>query len=258
MCHQHGLGRRSSGHIVEEGVAVSLPAGESMPGALFSPTDAATGSVVLVSDIYGMTDFYLDLARVLADEGFMTLVVDYFFREGGLQEGTREEAFARKQRCDEERTIGDVGAAVDWLGRRAGTEGSRTGVLGFCLGGTLGLDLAAEREDLAVVSYYGFPASMPGPDSAPAPIDLADSITGPILAFWGDQDPNIPVETIDKFANLMREHDVDYEQTVYPGVGHGFLAGLADENASEDDPAWESWRRTLEFLRRELGGSDEN
>lgn len=256
MCHQHGLGQQSSEHVVEEAVAISLSTGETLPGALFGPDGEATGSVLLVSDIYGMTDFYLDLARVLADEGFMTLVVDYFFREGGLQEGTREEAFARKQRCDEERTIEDVDAAVDWLGHRAGTEGKRTGVLGFCLGGTLGLDLAAERDDLAVVSYYGFPASMPGPASAPAPIDLAGSITGPILAFWGDEDPNIPVETIDEFANLMREHGVDYEQTVYPGVGHGFLAGLADENASEDDPAQESWRRTLEFLRREIGAGD--
>ena len=256
MCHQHGLGQQSSEHIVEEDVVISLPTGESMPGVLFGPTGEATGSVLLVSDIYGMTDFYLDLARMLAGEGFATLVVDYFFREGGLQEGTREEAFARKQRCDEVRGIEDIDAAADWLGQRPEPEGSRTGVLGFCLGGTLGLDLAAERGDLAVVSYYGFPASMPGPDSAPAPIDRADIITGPILAFWGDQDPNIPVETIDKFAGLMREHGVDYEQTVYPGVGHGFLAGLADKNSKEDDPARDSWRRTLEFLRRELGDDD--
>jgi dienelactone hydrolase len=40
----------------------------------------------------------------------------------------------------------------------------------------------------------------------------------------------------------------------YPGIGHGFLSALADGSRDEHEPARESWRRTLEFFRRELGG----
>jgi carboxymethylenebutenolidase len=256
VCHPHAFGRTTSERVDREDVAVPLPGGESMPGALLRPEGEPVGAVVLVPDIYGMTPFYLGLAGEMARDGLLTLVVDYFFREGDLREGSREEALARKQRCDEVRSLQDVGAALDWLRLRSGLDSGRTGVLGFCLGGTLGLDLAAERSDLAVVSYYGFPASMPGPKAAPAPIDLAGRISGPILAFWGDRDPGIPKETIDRFAALMAEHRADYEHTVYPGLGHGFLAGLADGSRDDHEAAEESWRRALDFFRRELGAAD--
>jgi carboxymethylenebutenolidase len=252
VCHPHAFGRTTSERFDTEDVAVPLPGGESMPGMLSRPEGAPAGSVVLVPDIYGMTPFYLGLAGELAGSGLQTLVIDYFFREGDLKEGSRKEAMARKRRRDEVESLKDVGAAVDWL-RGSEPRGGRTGVLGFCLGGTLALDLAAERRDLAVVSYYGFPASMPGPKAAPAPIDLAEGISGPILAFWGDRDPGIPKETIDRFSKLIAEHGADYEQTVYPGIGHGFLAGLADGSQEDHEPAEDSWRRALEFFRRELG-----
>ena len=52
------------------------------------------------------------------------------------------------------------------------------GVLGFCLGGTLALDLAARRADLAVVTYYAFPEGFDGRNPVPAPIDVADDDPG--------------------------------------------------------------------------------
>lgn len=257
MCHYHGLGQQASEQVVREDVAISLSTGESMPGALFSPTGETTGSVVLVSDIYGMTDFYLDLGHMLAGGGFSTLVVDYYFRLWQLEENTHEAAHARRSELDELQTLQDVGAAIDWLKERNGDSAS-VGVIGFCIGGMLAFDLAAEREDLAVVSFYGLVAGIGGSTAAPAPLDVAEQISGPILSFWGEEDQVVDVaKDVTRFEKLMKDRGVDYEQTVYPGVGHGFLARLA-EDPGEDDPARDSWRRTLEYLRRELGANGES
>ncbi|WP_211260464.1 dienelactone hydrolase family protein [Amycolatopsis jejuensis] len=98
-------------------------------------------------------------------------------------------------------------------------------VLGFCLGGTLALDLAATGSDVATACYYPFPRGFGNPSvtKAPRPVDLAEAIRSPVLCHWGDDHP--------------------YTAYVHPGAGHGFLAGLSEQNA-DSKPARESWART--------------
>ena len=94
----------------------------------------------------------------MAAAGFAALLVDFYFRqETGLLE-TREAAFARRRRLDENQTLRDLSAAVDWLKQRTGLVDGRIGTVGFCMGGTFVLDLAAMRSDVATVAYYAFPA----------------------------------------------------------------------------------------------------
>jgi dienelactone hydrolase len=253
MCHADGLGRQASRHIVRNDVTVPLPTGESMPGVVCHPAGSPARSILLISDIYGMTPFYLDVAGELADAGFAALVANYYFRLGELEELTREAAHARRSKLDEAQALRDLDATVNWLKVQFGGPMSPVGLVGFCLGGTLALDLAVERADLAVVSYYGLVAGMGGATAVPAPLDVTDRINGPVLAFWGDEDHVVDMADVDRFARLMAAHRVDYEQTVYPGIGHGFLSGLADESRKDHVSALESWRRTLEFFRQELG-----
>src|ERR671910_2565112 len=145
MCHADGLGRQASRHIVRNDVTVPLPTGESMPGVVCHPAGSLAGSILLISDIYGMTPFYLDVARELADAGFAALVVNYYFRLGELEELTREAAHARRSKLDEVQALRDLDAAVNWLKVQFGGPMSPVGLVGFCLGGTLALDLAVER-----------------------------------------------------------------------------------------------------------------
>lgn len=254
MCHSQSLGRQSSGQVSHEVAHVPLTTGEAMPGVVFHPSEPPLGPILLVSDIYGMTPFYRDVGEELAEAGFATLVVDYFFRLGELKELTREAAHARRSGLDEVQALRDIDAAVNWLKARFGEPASPVGLIGFCLGGTLALDLAVERADLVVVSYYGLVAGVGGTTAVPAPLAVANRINGPVLAFWGDEDHVVDMADVERFASLMAERGVNYEQTIYPGIGHGFLSALANGSRDEHEPARESWRRTLEFFRRELGG----
>lgn len=246
MCHGDWAASVGPGR----GVALDV-GGTTMPGWWYEPATPSGRPVVLVPDIYGPIPFYRELAGRLADDGHATLLVDQFHRQGALAEIDRDLAFQRMARLDAPQALDDLDAVLDRLG---GTRGQPTGILGFCIGGHLALDLAARRDDLAVASFYGFPEDLPAAVGRPAPrpVDQAATISGPIVGFWGDQD-YIPVEVIERFGRAMSEHGVPYEGHVLEGAGHGFLQGIVEDRPDSQVARW-SWGRTRSFFTEHLGG----
>jgi carboxymethylenebutenolidase len=254
VCHEHWAASSKGGGPSPTTVEFTVADGV-VPGHLYEPPSGTTvgGPLVVLSDIYGMVPFYHEVSRQLAVAGHPSLLIDLFSREGPLPEVTREAAFARRGSMDEVRGIADASAAVDDMQRHFDVDGA--GVIGFCIGGLFALDLAAERDDLTTISYYGFPEGIPAPVRVPAPrpVDVADRMSGPILAFWGENDHNIPTSVVQNFGRVMADTDCDYEAHIYPGAGHGFLQGIMEDN-DDTEVARDSWTRTLDLLSNELGG----
>lgn len=248
MCHADTPAEAGPSVAVRD-VSVPLPAAEQLPAQLALPDRGQGPGVLVITDIFGRTPFYQHLTRRLAEAGYPALLPDIFFREGELPEVTREAAFARREELDEARALRDLLTAADWLEGHEAVAGARLGLLGFCLGGTLALDLCAERGRLAAVCYYAFPAGLPN-STAPAPLDVVDRISGPVLAFWGDQD-YIDMDEVAALGDALARHGTDYDATVYPGVGHGFLRGLV-EAGDDAAAARDSWERTLAFFGQHL------
>jgi carboxymethylenebutenolidase len=225
---------------------------EKMPGLLCRPQTGAGAGVLVVGDVYGRTPFYEDLAGRLALAGFTALLPDYFFRQGPLAEPTREAAMARRELLDQKQALVDLSQALDWLHLQPFAAG-RLGTIGFCMGGTYVLDLAAERDDLATVCFYGFPAGSPAPSALPPPLSLADQIGGPLLGFWGDQDAGVGMDNVEELAAALKARGVDFDFTIYPGLGHGFMAASRlDPEHEAYDAACRSWTRTIEFYRTHI------
>ena len=253
MCHPEVPAGQPIPDVAKEEVTVPLPGGHEMPAVLVRPEGGSAPAVLVVSDVFGRSPFYENLACRLAMAGFAALCPEYFFREGPLEQPTREAALARRQRLDEGRAVRELDATIDWLGALDGVIGDRVGTVGFCMGGTFVLDLAAMRSDLVTVSYYGFPVGRPGPASAPVPLEVADRMSGPILGFWGDQDEAVGMDNVEKLAAALRERDVDFQYTIYPGVGHGFMARSGLEEGKEGyEEACDSWARAIHFYRQHL------
>lgn len=236
---------------------VTLDTGEAMPAYCARPPAAPRGAVLIIVDMFGLRAFYEDLARRVAAAGYVCLAPDYFFRQGRLAQITLPAAFARREHLDENRTLVDLSRTLDWLRRDAQATG-RIGSIGFCMGGTLALDLAARRGDLATVCYYAFPADDGSASQlrAPAPLALVDRISGPILGFWGDQDQNVGLPNVHRLVGELTARRISVDHVIYPAVAHGFLA---DANFRPDHPAYpaasDSWRRALSFLGQHLVGA---
>ena len=248
MCHPEVPAGQPTPHVVAQEVQIALRGGDVMPAMLAQPEGGSGPGVVIVHDIFGRSPFYENLAGRLAMAGFKALLPELFFRLGPLRERSLELAFARRGQLDEVVALEDLSAALDTLN-------GRRGVVGFCMGGTLALNLPARRDDLATVCYYGFVAgeAHASARSAPAPIDEINRMAGPILGFWGDQDPGVKMTDIARFADLAAQHGVAFEHTIYPGLGHAFMAqsGL-DPKHPAYQMACESWSRTLDFFRLHL------
>jgi len=220
----------------------------AMPALLAVPERVPAPGILIINDVFGRSPFYDQLARRLAQAGFVAVTPEYFFREGSLPEPTREAAMARAKQLDFKRWGRDMSAAIDWLSARLEVNGT-VGTIGFCMGGTQVLLLAARRDDIAAtVSYYGFPADA---RTDVSPIAVASKMRGPILGHWGDQDEGVGMENVDTLRAAVEAAGVEHEFHIYPGLGHGFLkASLENEKAPGYEQACVSWTRTLEFYRR--------
>lgn len=254
MCHPDAPANPGPTALVQEELHVPLPGGDGLPALLAHGGSGGPG-VLVIADIFGRSPFYEALAGRLAAAGCTALLPDYFFRLGPLPERTRPAAFARRGQLDDRQVLQELSVAIDWLRDRPEVTGERTGVVGFCMGGTFVLNLAAERDDLASVCYYGFPRPhSAGANPGPAPLDQTDRISGPLLAFWGDQDEGVGMANVAQLVEALTARGVDFEHTIYEGLGHGFLAAALD---APDDPAHkpaaDSWQQTLAFFRRQLG-----
>ncbi|MFC4950172.1 dienelactone hydrolase family protein [Pseudonocardia sp. GCM10023141] len=246
MCHVHSLAGEVPAVTQREDL-IPVRDGD-MPVTLHLPPGGPGPGIVLLTDVYGRLPFYQGLAARLAGIGFVTVVPDYFFRQGALVEYTRGAAFARHSGLDEVGSVSDAGSAVAWTSRLDAVRGDRVGLLGFCLGGTIALDLAATGIDVAVACFYPFPRGFGNPSvaKAPRPVDLAADIRCPTLCQWGDAD-YIPLDDIEEFSAAMHAHGHPYTGHVYEGAGHGYLAGLTEERP-DSAVARKSWDRTVEFL----------
>jgi dienelactone hydrolase len=289
VCHYDAPPGGPRAPVRREELTLPLPDGEGQPAFLAWPEAGYGPPVLVIHDIWGTSPFYQDLAARLAGEGYTALLPDFFYRDEPLPAREYPLAFARRDRLDQHRTLRELNVALEWLAERtgatqrdapsiarpatsvaarnemrdsattaerseAGGRSRRIGTIGVCLGGTFGLDLAAERDDLGTVCYYGFPAgdSAQTPLTAPTPLSLADRIHGPIIGFWGANDHVCGIPNVEKLSELLRARGVDYEQHIYPDVGHAFLsAGPSDEAAYA--AVQDSWGRTLAFYRKHLG-----
>jgi carboxymethylenebutenolidase len=249
MCHPEVPAGAALPEVEVEDANIAVEDG-TMPALVALPERTPAAGILIINDVFGRSPFYDHLARRLAQAGFVAATPEYFFREGALPEPTREAATARAKQLDFKKWERDMSAALDWLRERSDVNGA-VGTIGFCMGGTMVLVLAARRTDLAAsVSYYGFPADQR--TDAP-PIELASKMRGPILGHWGDQDTGVGMDNVEKLRSGLAEANVEHEFNIYPGLGHGFLkASLDDEKTPGYEQACTSWKRTLEFFRRSV------
>jgi carboxymethylenebutenolidase len=250
MCHPEVPEGTTPPDVRTTEATIAVPDG-AMPVFVALPERTPAPAVLVVNDVFGLSPFYEHIARRLAQAGFVAATPEFFFREGALAEPTRDAAMARAKRLDFSRTVDDMSAAIDWLHGRDDTDGS-VGTIGFCMGGTIVLLLAARRRDIAAsICYYGFPADA---RTSARPIDLAAKMKGPILGLWGDQDTGVGMDNVATLDRELTAAAVDHEFHVYPGLGHGFLkVSLEDETTPGYRDACASWTRAIAVYRESFG-----
>ena len=228
------------------GATIAMADGFALPALTCAPP-AAVATVVVVPDLFGLSHTTVAVQQRLASVGLASVAVGYHHRVGPDTPEDEEAARERRRAMDETAALADLSTTVDVVRARDGvSRGARVPLIGFCMGGTMALVLAARRRDLAVVSCYGFPRSSRMPAVAcPRPLDLVPEMAGPVLGLWGDADRSVPLDDVRALETAFVEHGVDATVEVRRGVGHGFLTAR-DETSQE--AAAVVWPRITTFL----------
>jgi len=220
--------------------------GGRMPSFVARPPSSRGPGVVLLHEIFGVTDYLRGRARDLAALGYTVLLPQLYWRLGTdveLAEDTPEglqQAFGYMQRLDEAQAVDDAAAALEHLRAMPGTAG-KAGVLGFCMGGRLAYKLAAASDADVLVSYYG--------SGIASDLQSAAQISAPTLFHFGAADQYLPIAEANQISSAFKDHP-STEVHMHADAGHAF------DNPSpmfHHHPASEeAWPQTTAFLRRYL------
>ena len=210
------------------------------------PEGTADAPVVLViHEIFGLTDWVRVVADRLAENGFVAVVPDLLSGLGPDGGGTaalasRDQVVRLIRSLEPADVIARLDAVRDHAITLPGTTG-KTATIGFCWGGSTSFAYVVTQPHLqAAVVYYGS-----------SPVETADYhlVEAPVLGLYGGDDERVNA-TIETAAREMARYGKHFESEIFPGAGHGFLRAQGGRHGANRQASLRAWRRTIEFLRR--------
>ena len=228
---------------------VGLTAADGARMTAYAARAAAAGGpgIVILPDVRGLHPFYEELALRFAEAGVHAVAIDYFSRTADpAPRDARFDPQAHVARMRPATMNADVAAGVAFLRSADGGSAERVFTVGFCMGGRMSFVQGAEAglELAGVIGFYGSPVDTHR-TGMPAPVDVADRFSCPVLAIYGGADPGIPPESVDAFDAAVDAAGIERRTIVYPGAPHSFFDRNAAEFASASDDAW---REVLDFI----------
>lgn len=198
--------------------------------------------VIVIHEIYGLTDWEPTVVDRLAKSGYVAIVPDLLSSTFGRSPADPDSGRKLVAELEPDRITHDLDAAFAYLNRLPAVRSGDVGVMGFCWGGTQTFRYATNNPDLrAAVVCYGQP-----PDT-----DALARVKAPVLGVYGENDARIDA-TLPDVAARLKTLRKSYTYEIYPGTGHGFLTpGRAGSDGPQPERAWGN---ILEFFKATLGG----
>lgn len=206
------------------------------------PENVVRGGLVVLHEARGVTDRVRRLVGALADEGWLTVAPHLYHRDGTDEFGagdTDERVLDQVQRLSGESILADTDAAFVWLAEH-GVPSDRQGVIGFDIGGTAALVVAASRSLGAAVTVGGNGILAPLSDSLPALVEIAGELTCPWLGLYGDRDERTPAEAVEKLRDSAVTSEVASDVVRFNAADHRF--------DTDFDTGGEAWQRARNWF----------
>ena len=212
---------------------------------VYPEVKAPATSIVVIHEIFGLTDWIRVVADRLAADGFVAICPDLLSGMGPDGGGT--ESFGSGD--DVRRAIRELPAsqvtsdlnAVEKYVRDLPSTNEKVAVSGFCWGGGQTFSYAVHSDTIAAgFVFYG---------RAPSTADVP-KISAPVYGFYGESDNRINA-TIDATKAAADAANVTYDPVIYEDVGHAFLRrGMAeDANEAQKTATKAAWERWVSLLR---------
>ncbi|SHE69925.1 dienelactone hydrolase family protein [Streptoalloteichus hindustanus] len=223
-----------------------LTDGSELRLTVAEPETAVRGGLVVLHEARGVTDAVRGLVSSLAQEGWLAVVPHLYHRDGADElDAADGDDRVRDQvnRLSGESVLADTDASFVWLAER-GVRDDQMGVVGYGLGGSVAMVVAASRSLGAAVTIGGGGILSPVSEGLPSLVDVAGELTCPWLGIYTEADPSIPHEDVEKLREAAAAAGVATDVVRYP----------APVDPAEDDAkaAADAWQRTLNWFDSHL------
>jgi len=202
-----------------------------------------TPVVLIIHEIFGMSDWVENLADQVAAAGYIAVAPDLLSgmgpNGGRTSDIAPDKVMEAVSNLKPDQVTADLNSVADYAKKLPASNGELF-VVGFCWGGGQSFRFATNRSDLrGAFVFYGGP-----PDK-----DAMTRIKAPVYGFYAGNDARIDA-TLPETSAQMKAAGKTFEPVVYEGAGHGFMrAGEApdanDANKKARQQAWTRWKDLL-------------
>jgi carboxymethylenebutenolidase len=208
--------------------------------------------VVVIMEAFGLNDHIKDVARRFADQGYLALAPDLYTREGAPDPTNMDSVVQTMFAVPDTQAVADLEGAITYLKGQAHSNG-KVGAIGFCSGGRYTFILACKSRhlDAAVDSAGGFIIQEQHTPQRPvSPIDIVPTMSCPLLALFGDDDPNPSPAHAARMHDELTKHSKVHEFRMYRNAGHAFFADYRPSYRAA--AAQDMWHQVLTFYGKHL------
>lgn len=204
------------------------------------------GVVLVIHEVYGLSNWIRGLTDQLAAEGFIAVTPDLL---SGLGPGgggtdsvaTRDEVVKLIRGISPDEARARLDAVRSWATALPASNG-KVATMGFCWGGSRSFEYAAtDPPPQAAVVFYGA-----APDSA-----VLMRVRAPVLALYGGDDARVNA-TIEPARAVLKAARASYEPLTFAGAGHGFMRQQEGRDGANLAASKRAWPRAVAFLKTHL------
>jgi len=226
-------------------VTLEVRDGTQMNAYVASPGESGSYPGLLVfQEAFGVNAHIRDVAKRFAAQGFIAIAPELFHRTAPAGFEGSYSAFAsvmpHMKAVTPDGAIADAQAAFHWLKAQRDISENDVSSIGYCMGGRISFLANSALPLKRAVSYYGG-------NIAPALLDRASMLHGPMLFFWGGLDKHIPPEQREQVIDALKQNGKKHVNVEISDADHAFFCDARpayNERASQL-----AWALTLEFLK---------
>lgn len=217
--------------------------------------DAAKGKrpgVLVIHEWWGHNEHARNQAIRLAKAGYVGFALD-MYGQGKLADHPKDATAMSGELMKDPATVkARFDAALAELKKDPHVDPAKIGVVGYCMGGSIALQMAREGEDVQAVATFHAGLSAPEKPAAKG------AVKPRVLVNTGAADTFVPQAAVDALKKEMAGAGAKLEVISYPGAKHGFTnpdAGKYGMNNLAYDAAADqaSWEASMKMFKEAFG-----
>ncbi len=241
--------------MMAETITITGHGGDQIEAYLARPLGPGPfGGVVVIHHMPGFDAGTKEITRTFAVNGYLALCPNLYTREApGASPDDAAAAARARGGVPDDRLVGDVGGAVDYL-RAMPVSNGKVGTIGYCSGGRQSFLAGCSLPlDAAVDCYGAFIVGTP-PEGMPLKVGpivhLAPDLSCPLLGLFGEDDQYPSPQQVAELGKALDDAGKAHEFHSYPGAGHAFFS--VNRPAYRPEAAVDGWGKIWDFFGRHL------